>query len=349
MKIILAIVLLFAVVANCEETKKACAKGKTGPSCDKNDVCVTKNPCVDNKKCSLNDKFEPVCACAPGFIGTKCTQRDCSITEFKGKNLNGKVFIDKDAQTSFEALDKLAKSCKLVVDITQSFTRSKTPDDKVKANETALYNGHGVVFKLKSDGSKKTVEEKKAEKKCFDNGLKATGLVQEGSNMLTYQKSDAKDVLHKQHGCLFKSQFPKVNAQVLKLVGKWTMISSKNWDEFLKENLVGWWTRTALKLVVPDIEFKNDGKKWTQKITSTFKNINTEFTEGVPFKSKSPISGTDTNHLCVEKDGKLYEEQTILAKKHRHVTLIREVNDKDQMIQTLKINGVVCVRTYKRV
>lgn len=351
MRIVLALVLLFAVAANCAEVKKECAKGKAGLKCDQDDVCALKDPCkVDNKKCSLDADFKAVCNCAPGFTGNKCTKRDCSVEEYKGKNLKGKVFVNKEAVKSFEALDKLAKECKLVVDITQSFTRAVAPDDKVTTNETGLYSGNAVVYQLEhsKENLAQTDAEKSKDKKCFADGLKATGLFQQGTNVLYQKKSDDTDVLYEQHGCLFQSKFPKVNAEVLKLVGKWRMIKSVKWNEFLEENLVGWWTRMALKVVVPDIEFKNEGHNWEIYITSTFKNIKTVFTEGVPFKSKSPISGTDTDHVCVRDGVRLLENQTILAKKHRKVVITREVNDKDQFVQTMTINKVVCVRTYKR-
>ena len=73
----------------------------------------------------------------------------CEIEEFKGNNTNGEVNIAKNLTTNFGAVDKLAKECKVFVDVIKSFTRLTEPEEAVPAKEASIFVGEGVMFKLK--------------------------------------------------------------------------------------------------------------------------------------------------------------------------------------------------------
>lgn len=81
-----------------------------------------------------------------------------------------------------------------------------------------------------------------------------------------------------------------------KLVGVWNLVESENWDEYLKTMGVGYITRKAAGTIKPTLTISNEGNNWTLKLTSTFKNSETNFTDGVAF-DESKVSFFCRNNL----------------------------------------------------
>lgn len=130
-------------------SSKKCPKGLAGPKCDKDDLCVKKNPCNKDSVCSLDAKLKPVCACPNGYTGKKCNKKNCTITKWKGKNFGGsflrrtKLYISDDMTKNFKKLDDLAKKCNVQFKVLNSF--SKNTDPKYKVDEKSpLYVGYGI-------------------------------------------------------------------------------------------------------------------------------------------------------------------------------------------------------------
>lgn len=67
------------------------------------------------------------------------------------------------------------------------------------------------------------------------------------------------------------------------LVGTWDLESSENFDEYMKELGVGYFTRLAANLVKPTVYIEKSGAKWTVKLVSTLKSSEINFESGVPF------------------------------------------------------------------
>jgi len=109
----------------------------------------------------------------------------------------------------------------------------------------------------------------------------------------------------------------------------------------------------ALKVIKPDMEIKNDGKNWTVYMTSSFKNVLHEFTEGVTFYTRmfglilffnwndlnkifnyyflafkvSPLSGSNTKHVITLENKNLMVENSIVyaSSGERKVKITREI------------------------
>lgn len=356
---ILAITALVAVVVNADD--KANEKWLA--------ACKTKNPCKDGQVCQISSDNKQVCACPVGYTGAKCAERDCQIKEYKGKAIVGKVFIDQKGLAHMEKLDELAQKCNVQISVTRSFTRSTNPEDNNLEADLSLFVGQGIDFEI-NDASGKLMCNKaclaKAPAFKADSNSKAPLLNDPVSCFLKAvkdkhstagrlekpqpkQDSAEYQALLKsvQVGCELEQKFPQ--SPKSNLIGKWKLVGSKNWDEFLEANNIGWWTRMALKTIKPDVEISNTGRKWVIATTSTFKNLKFEFTEGVAFKSKSPIAGDNTDHIIVtEGKDKMIENQTIHASPKRQVNIVREFKN-GKFVQTMTVGKVVCERIYDRI
>lgn len=167
---------------------KTCPKGLAGENCDKDDVCVKKNPCNKDSVCTLDAKLKAVCECPNGFTGKKCNKKNCTIDDWSGKQFGGgwfsskKIYISEDLKKNFQKLDDLAKLCKVRFDPSRSFSVNKDP--KYKIDETApFFVGYGFEAELNDDKNKlmcnkvclaKSPNGMK-EAKCLLDGLNAIG------------------------------------------------------------------------------------------------------------------------------------------------------------------------------
>lgn len=165
-----------------------CPKGLAGENCDKDDLCVKKNPCAKGSECTLDEKLKPVCACPNGFTGTKCDKRNCTIEAFTGKRFGGhwyshtKVYISKDLHNSFDKLDDLAKLCKVNFDLKNSFMKNNNPNYKIDW-KAPMYVGYGIVVELLDEKEKLLCNSVCLAKsptpipaaKCLIDGLEAIG------------------------------------------------------------------------------------------------------------------------------------------------------------------------------
>lgn len=167
---------------------KKCPTGLAGANCDKDDLCVKKNPCNKDSVCSLDEKLKPVCACQNGYTGTKCNKKHCTITKWSGKQFGDgwfkskNIYISEDKKDSFEKLDALAKLCKVRFEPLRSYSVNKDP--KYKIDETApFFVGYGLEAELNDDKNKLLCNKLCLSKspqplkpvKCLLDGLDAIG------------------------------------------------------------------------------------------------------------------------------------------------------------------------------
>ena len=134
---------------------------------------------------------------------------------------------------------------------------------------------------------------------------------------------------------------------VEKLVGKWKLSSSENFDEFMKKLGVGFMLRKLGNTLKPSltIEFENGSNRWTMTSESTFKTtsvsfeINKEFDEETPdgrkVKSTVTIDGSKLVHTQ-RQDGKVI------------CIMLREVDSNGDQICILKADDVEAKRVYRR-
>jgi len=147
------------VVDYYPNSQKTCPTGLAGPDCDKDDVCVKKNPCSKDSVCTLDEKLKPVCDCPNGFTGKKCDKKNCTITDWSGKQFGGGwfkskgIYISEDLKEQFVKLDELAKLCQVRFDPSKSFSVNNDP--KYKIDETApFFVGYGFEAELTDKDNK---------------------------------------------------------------------------------------------------------------------------------------------------------------------------------------------------
>ncbi len=87
--------------------------------------------------------------------------------------------------------------------------------------------------------------------------------------------------------------------------------------------------RKVASTVKPTLTISNEGDRWTMKLTSTFKNQETSFTEGVSF-DETTLDGRESKNVVVrEGDDKLVQTSTIEKLQNK---VVREVID-DRLVQ----------------
>ncbi|XP_064074307.1 sodium/calcium exchanger regulatory protein 1-like [Vanessa tameamea] len=130
----------------------------------------------------------------------------------------------------------------------------------------------------------------------------------------------------------------------MEFVGKkYKMISSENFDEFMKAIGVGLITRKAANAVTPTVELRQDGDTFVLVTSSTFKTTEMKFKPGEEFdeeradgakvKSVCTFDGSSLKHVQTGSDGVI-------------VTLIREFGP-EEMKATMTAKDVTCTRVYK--
>lgn len=133
-----------------------------------------------------------------------------------------------------------------------------------------------------------------------------------------------------------------------KLVGRWDLVDSVNFEEYMKEIGVNFLTRKIGASTKPVNIITKNGNDWILRTESTFKNSETKFTDGVEFNEET-MDGRKVKSV-IKSDGlnKLIQEQRDVKTGKVVSTITREVNDKDQLIITLIAGNVSSIRTYKR-
>ncbi|XP_076864737.1 fatty acid binding protein 4a [Brachyhypopomus gauderio] len=127
-------------------------------------------------------------------------------------------------------------------------------------------------------------------------------------------------------------------------VGSWKMVSSENFDEYMKALGVGFATRQVGNRTKPNliVRVEDDGQI-SLKSQSTFKTTEIKFRLNEAFEE---ITADDrkTRTVVTIENNKLVQKQSWDGKE---TTLEREIVD-GKLIATCKMGSVVAVRTYER-
>ncbi|KAJ8712774.1 hypothetical protein PYW08_008078 [Mythimna loreyi] len=130
----------------------------------------------------------------------------------------------------------------------------------------------------------------------------------------------------------------------MEFVGKkYKMISSENFDEFMKAIGVGLITRKAANAVTPTVELRKDGDSYNLVTSSTFKTTECKFkpgeefdeerADGVKVKSVCTFDGNTLKHVQKDADGV-------------EITYVREFGP-EEMKAVMTAKDVTCTRVYK--
>ncbi|KAG9279723.1 fatty acid binding protein 4a [Astyanax mexicanus] len=127
-----------------------------------------------------------------------------------------------------------------------------------------------------------------------------------------------------------------------KFVGTWKMISSDNFDEYMKALGVGFATRQVGNRTKPNLLVSVDDQGLiSMKSQSAFKTTEIKFKLNESFEETTADDRKTTTVVTLE-NGKLVQKQTWDGKE---TTLEREVTD-GKLVAKCKMGDVVAVRTY---
>ncbi|KAL3082237.1 hypothetical protein niasHT_036721 [Heterodera trifolii] len=118
-----------------------------------------------------------------------------------------------------------------------------------------------------------------------------------------------------------------------KFVGKWSLESSENFDDFMKEVGVNFLTRKAAGCVKPVLEFEvsNAGEHWKMTSTSTFTTWNCEFDLNKEFEVKT-ADGRTVKTIFAYENGKLTEKQSKLKDDEKDSYYERYIDESGKLV-----------------
>ncbi|KAL7073564.1 hypothetical protein ACQ4LE_007294 [Meloidogyne hapla] len=132
-----------------------------------------------------------------------------------------------------------------------------------------------------------------------------------------------------------------------KFVGKWKLIDSDNFNDYLKEVGVGMITRTAATGIKPVLEFEVNGDNWKMTSTSTFTTWVCEFKLGEE-KEQKTADGRTLKSKFTFVDGKLIEEQKKISEKDKDSYFERYIDGDGKLVITCESGEVKAVRKYEK-
>ncbi|XP_059050370.1 sodium/calcium exchanger regulatory protein 1 [Achroia grisella] len=130
----------------------------------------------------------------------------------------------------------------------------------------------------------------------------------------------------------------------MEFVGKkYKMVSSENFDEFMKTLGVGLITRKAANAVTPTVELRKDGDSYVLVTSSTFKTTEVKFVPGQEFDEER-ADGAKVKSVCTFEGNTLKQVQK--GGDGLEVSYIREFGP-EELKATMTAKDVTCTRLYK--
>lgn len=130
----------------------------------------------------------------------------------------------------------------------------------------------------------------------------------------------------------------------MEFVGKkYKMVSSENFDEFMKAIGVGLITRKAANAVTPTVELRKEGDVYNLVTSSTFKTTEVKFKPGEEF-DEDRADGAKVKSVCTFEGNTLKQIQK--AADGMEVSYVREFGP-EEMKAVMTAKDVTCTRVYK--
>lgn len=135
-----------------------------------------------------------------------------------------------------------------------------------------------------------------------------------------------------------------------RLLGRWDLESTENFEQYMVALGVDEMTRkVGLSITKQTNVISRDGDLWTISMESPVKSTQMNFTLGVEFDEVRLDGKLCKSVVKSEGPNKLVQEQSDASTGTLVSTIVREVNDKDEMVVTLTAGTVTSTRVYKRV
>ncbi|XP_058899585.1 fatty acid-binding protein 5 [Kogia breviceps] len=133
-------------------------------------------------------------------------------------------------------------------------------------------------------------------------------------------------------------------ATIQQLVGRWCLVESKGFDEYMKEIGVGMALRKMGSVAKPDCIITSDGKNLTIRTESTLKTTQFSCILGEKFE-ETTADGRKTQTVCNFTDGALVQHQEWDGKES---IITRKLED-GKLVVVCVMNNVTCTRIYQKV
>ncbi|XP_032643072.1 fatty acid-binding protein 5-like [Chelonoidis abingdonii] len=126
-------------------------------------------------------------------------------------------------------------------------------------------------------------------------------------------------------------------------VGKWSLVSSEGFDEYMKELGVGMALRKMGSMAKPDVYITKDGDTITIKTESTFKSSELSFKLGEKCEENT-LDGRKVQTLITFDGNTLTQLQQWDGKES---TITRKIED-GKLVVECDMNGCKCKRVYQK-
>uniref|UniRef100_T1DBY0 Fatty acid-binding protein, epidermal-like protein n=1 Tax=Crotalus horridus TaxID=35024 RepID=T1DBY0_CROHD len=134
-------------------------------------------------------------------------------------------------------------------------------------------------------------------------------------------------------------------ANIEAFLGKWSLISSEGFEDYMKELGVGMAMRKMGNMAKPDVIITRNGDIYTIKTESTFKTTEFNFKLNEKF-DENTIDGRKAQTLITLDDNNaLIQVQQWDGKE---TTITRKIEDGKLIVECV-MNGVKCTRVYRKV
>ncbi|XP_045864560.1 fatty acid-binding protein 5-like [Meles meles] len=133
-------------------------------------------------------------------------------------------------------------------------------------------------------------------------------------------------------------------ATIQQLVGRWRLVESKGFDEYMKEVGVGMALRKVGAMAKPDCIISSDGKNLTIKTESTLKTTQFSCNLGEKFE-ETTVDGRKTQTVCNFTGSALVQHQEWDGKES---TITRKLENGKLVVECV-MNNVTCTWVYEKV
>ncbi|XP_054354802.1 fatty acid-binding protein 9 [Pongo pygmaeus] len=127
-------------------------------------------------------------------------------------------------------------------------------------------------------------------------------------------------------------------------LGTWKLVSSENFEDYMKELGVNFAARNMAGLVKPTVTISVDGKMMTIRTESSFQDTKISFKLGEEFDETTADNRKVKSTITLE-NGSMIHVQKWLGKE---TTIKRKIVD-EKMVVECKMNNIVSTRIYEKV